>query len=76
MPVPINAATGGVSELTPSEYGLLDCVQNLNSEPMIVTVSINGAPIKMEVVTGATHSIMSYSTSLASWPKRHQPELK
>ena len=39
-------------------------------------MSINGAPIMMEVDTGATPSIISYSTFLASWPKRHQPELK
>ena len=43
---------------------------------MTVTVSINGAPIKMEVDTEATLSIMSYSTFLATWPKSHQPELK
>ena len=43
---------------------------------MALTVSINGAPIMMEVDTGATLSIMSYSTYLASWPKRHQTELK
>ena len=63
-----------MSELTPSEYYLpIDRVQNL---PMTVTVSINGAPIKMEVDTGAMLSIMSYSTFLATWSKRHQPELK
>ena len=55
---PINAATGCVSELTPSEYGLpIDHVQNLTSEPMTVTVRISGAPIKIEVDTGATLSI-------------------
>jgi len=71
----INATTSNAPEETLSEYSFqIACVQDPHSNPLIVTVSINNTPINMEVDTGATLSIMSYSTFLASWPQDRRPE--
>ena len=75
-PRQIHAMSDGLEE-QPSEYDLpIDCLKNALSEPMTVVVNINETPVKMEVDTGATLSIMSYSTLLSTWPKDHAPELK
>lgn len=42
----------------------------------MVTIEIEGIPVKMEVDTGATLSIMSYSTLSSTWPEALTPEIK
>ena len=75
-PRQIHATSDGLEE-QPSEYDLpIDCLKNALSEPMTIVVNINETPVKMEVDTGATLSVMSYSTLLSTWPKDHAPELK
>ncbi|XP_064406426.1 uncharacterized protein LOC135351366 [Halichondria panicea] len=45
-------------------------------DPLMVTIEIEGIPVKMEVDTGATLSIMSYSTLSSTWPEALTPEIK
>ena len=40
---------------------------------MWVTVKVNEVPLKMEVDTGATLSIMSYSMLTSTWPEEQIP---
>ena len=59
------------------EYALtIDCVTTPHSNPLMVTVEMDNTPVKMEVDTGATLSIMSYSTYSSTWPRDSTPEVK
>lgn len=68
-------ATNAVTELADTctdEYTLLiDCVTsaNISHNPMTVTVLIEDVPVHMEVDTGASLSLMSYSTLSTVLPK-------
>ena len=73
-PRPIHATSEGEPS---NEYALpIDCVTNSNNEPMSVSVNLDNTPVVMEVDTGATFSIMSYSTFRSTWPRDRTEDLK
>ena len=62
--------------LPPAEYPLFQ-VSGKSSPPMMVTVSVHGKDLHMEVDTGAALSVISKSTYLSTWPdKTERPPLK
>ena len=62
--------------LPPAEYPLFQ-VSGKSSPPMMVTVSLHGKDLHMEVDTGAALSVISKSTYLSTWPnKTERPPLK
>jgi len=44
--------------------------------PMMVTVSLNGLEIEMEVDTGASLSVISETTYHNLWPAQNVPTMK
>ena len=50
-------------------------VEGSDSKPYIVSLSLNDAPLKMEVDTGATRTIMSEKTYRILWKGKKRPEL-
>ncbi len=71
---PINTATdeSDLPSGDDNEYVFpIDCITNSrSSKPLTVSVIMNSVPVQMEVDTGATVSLMNYSTFLATWPER------
>ena len=50
-------------------------VEGSDTKPYIVSLSLNDAPLKMEVVTGGTRTIMSEKTYRILWKGKKRPEL-
>ena len=65
-----------LSPLPPAEYPLFQ-VSGKSSPPMMITVSVHGKDLLMEVDTGAALSVISKSTYLSTWSdKTERPPLK
>ena len=62
---------------TPAEYTeLLNNVHTPNSKPLLATLQIQGAPVEMEIDTGATLSVMAYDTYSSTWNGDQAPPIK
>ena len=58
----------------PAEYNdTMFNVRAQNNNPITVELLIQGAPVPMEVDTGATLSIMTYQTYGSTWQKNQAP---
>lgn len=60
----------------PPEYADLKCVVTDNRKPLVAELELNSVPVKMEINTGATLSIMSSSKFSSTWPAPGAPVLK
>ena len=62
------------SPTAPEEYTLYHLPMD-KTKTILATLALNGAPIEMEVDTGAAASIMSYATYTKLWPAEEVPPL-
>ena len=58
-----------------SQYAL-NTMSRERTKPMMVSVSLNGSKVNMEVDTGASLSVISFDTYQSLWPKRSAPALR
>ena len=58
-----------------SELNRLQHIYSVNNEPIQVKVTVDGAPLTMEVDTGASVSFVSEATYRQLWPDQKLEEV-
>ena len=70
------ATTNAVcNEVEVDVYMMFQLTNNRN-DPLYITISVNQVPIKMEIDTGATLTVISESMYRQVWMKEHAPSLQ
>ena len=69
------ATTNAVCKEVEEDVYMMFQLTDSRNDPLYITVSVNQVPIKMEIDTGATLTVISESTYRQAWTKEQAPPL-